>query len=579
MRSETTKRNLAILFSAVVMVALTWNVAGKMIVQDYELRLKQGEERAQDLALFFERDTRQILLSAEVYVVEAMRLFQGQNIEALRAFTDHAMRGQESVSHLTIANADGKPVFVSGHQVQPGTSLADRIYFQQAKHDSSGRSLISLPYEGRNTGRMTVRLVRRIENPDGSFGGVAFAAIPIDQFTEFFNAMKLGPTSSATLIGAEDKRIRARSSYGRVGPGQDISASVLWKNRERSDVGIYWQTSVVDGVERLYAFRNVADYPLVVAIGLAKQDVIVDASGFARSVQAIAGLATVVILGLTAMLCRELIVRRKLENEISDRCAAQADLAAANVDLEQYAYSASHDLKAPLSSIRGLLELSRDDLANGLLEDVGQHIDTALEIAKRSASKVQGLLRIARCGKEPGETEAFSLKDLVDEIWKDQTAGMDKTHTLTVSFDRETVVSDRSSLHAILENLISNALRYCDDEKPRATIHVAAVHGADGFTLWVEDNGVGIAEDFQARIFDSFVSVDDRGGDGLGLSLVQKHVSRLGGKINVHSEVGEGTTFQIVLPDREGQADEHSSGRGRRQSSRPLHSEAAALAG
>ena len=130
---------------------------------------------------------------------------------------------------------------------------------------------VSRLHKGRNSGKLIVRLVRRFNKPDGEFGGVIFLALEAEHITEFFNTMQIGPKSSATLVG-DDKFVRSRSSYGPKGPGQNISGSQIWDRLEENPVGLYLQTSVVDDETRYYAYRELPNFPLIVAIGRSVDD-------------------------------------------------------------------------------------------------------------------------------------------------------------------------------------------------------------------------------------------------------------------------------------------------------------------
>lgn len=557
--------------TAVAIAALSWLVAWYLVSVDRDRRFAEGREYVGEMVGLFERDTSRILNLAAVVVLEARRHFLSGGIPAVSAFSDLAFSEQQTISHITIADRDGIAIFVSGRDVQAGTSIEDRSYFRQMLENPNLQSLISLPYFGRNTGRLTVRLVHRIDRPDGSFSGVIFAAIPVDQFTAFFTTLNLGPNSSATLVGTDDKRIRARSSYGRLGPGQDISGSRLWSELEMSDVGMYNQTSVVDGVTRLYGYRKVGEHPLVVAIGLAEEDMLSDASAFARQLYTLVGLVNLVIGALTVLIWREVETRHRMGQEIVDRTAAEECLEQANEELRQHAYSASHDLKAPLSSIRGLLELSIEDLEDRDLNAVRANLEKAREIARRNAQKIENLLSVARSGASDKVVEELSLASLVEDVWQDQTASAACGIGLDLDLGVDRVLCDRSSLQIVLQNLIGNAIRYHDGDKAAPHLRVTTSVEGDDLRLVVSDNGVGIAEEFQTRIFDSFASFDDRGGDGLGLSLVRKHVTRLGGTVSVKSALGEGTSFTIVLPMQERDSHESAGNHRRRQRDGQIH--------
>lgn len=534
---------------ALGVIVLTWSATLLGIRQDYQHRIESGIQRASEISVFFERDARQILVGADGLVQEARRLIQyTDGLEAVRADLTEEIASNEFVSHLTVLDEHGKPQFITGHTLNRNLSAADRDYFQFQKRATGDEAYISLPHLGRNTGKLTVRLVRRLTKPDGSFGGVIFAAIPEEQFTAFYDALNLGSKSSATVVGL-DKKLRARSSYGRLGPGQDISGSVLWKNLMNAKAGTYSQLSVVDDVQRFYAYRAVEGYPLVVAMGLAEEDVVRGSRQFSRPVMTVAVLTTVTTLLLTVLLSKSAFMRKRLEREVQERKQIEKGLETANNDLVQFAYSASHDLKSPLATIGGLLELCSDDIEDEDYSELQKHVGMAKEVASSSAKKVESLLKIARTADGEVTYAEFQFQPLVETIWRDLTANMETPIVLDLELDHgDPINGSKEILHPVLQNLFSNALKYTDPEKDEVTIKLKTWNTTDGFAVSVTDNGIGITEEDQAQVFEMFSRMDNRSGDGLGLSLVQRHVARVGGQITLQSQKGVGTTFTVLMP-------------------------------
>ena len=222
-----------------VLVAATWVVTDHIIDVEREQKLELSAQNANNLASFFEEHTLQTIRYTDSYLKSARREYvkNGDVVAVLKMIVevplDHSI-----VSHITIIDETGAPQMVSGFEIKPDSTARDRDYFKAVKQNEADQVFISLPHMGRNSGRPLVRLARRITLQDGSFGGVIFAAIEAKRFTDFFNALSLGPNSAATLVGT-DKKIRARSRYGRLGPGQDISDSQLWEELEKSPKGLY----------------------------------------------------------------------------------------------------------------------------------------------------------------------------------------------------------------------------------------------------------------------------------------------------------------------------------------------------
>jgi PAS domain S-box-containing protein len=296
----------------IVIVAVVWAVAAGVIFNEREVIRQQSAKESTAIVSFFERHALSIMGYGDTYIKSVRRAYlKNGNLQDVYDFMADVPLDRSIVSHITIIGRDGRPLFVSGVKIKPGTTAIDRDYFKHHQNGKEDDVFISLPRKGRNSGKLSFRLVRRMDLADGSFGGVIFAAMGEKNITRFFSALKLGPRSSATLVG-NDKRIRARSSYGRLGPGQDISGSRIWRELDKSPTGIYRQTSVVDDVTRYYAYRQLEDYPLIVAIGVAVEDISEIFQQFSISILALSLLATIIIVVMTVLSVREKSVNSQL---------------------------------------------------------------------------------------------------------------------------------------------------------------------------------------------------------------------------------------------------------------------------
>lgn len=309
----------------IVLIAVIWGFAYRSVEVEREQKFAQSAERATRLAAFFEKNVLEIVRYSDTYLSMARRVYlEHGSVDAVQHMMDAIPLNTTILSHITIIDKTGTPLMVSGHKIKPGTTAKDRDYFLFQKNNLGDEVFISLPRRGRNTGKLTIRLVRRISLADGSFGGVMFAAIDVANITNFSNAMNLGAKGSATLVGT-DKKIRARSSYGRVGPGQDISGSRIWRELAASPVGLYKQRSVVDDVTRFYAYRLLQEFPLIVAIGVATDDISAAINSYQDPVYFIAILLSLIIAVMTAAVCREIF---RAHVDIERRKVSEAELRA-----------------------------------------------------------------------------------------------------------------------------------------------------------------------------------------------------------------------------------------------------------
>jgi PAS domain S-box-containing protein len=219
-----------------------------------------------------------------------------------------------------------------------------------------------------------------------------------------------------------------------------------------------------------------------------------------------------------------------------------------NAELDRFVYSASHDLRAPLSSVLGLIEIAEMEIKDpqprhyfsmmkGSINRLNRFIQDIIDYSKNSRLEVE---------KEP-----IDFKEVVSEVTDDLKflEGADKIRIGFDIDDSKVMLSDKGRIKILLSNLIGNSIKYhnLDQEEPRIRISTQ-INGRYG-KINIEDNGIGIPEEHQAKIFDMFYRASYKsGGSGLGLYIVKEIVQKLHGSISVESQPGKGTKFSITLP-------------------------------
>jgi signal transduction histidine kinase len=217
-----------------------------------------------------------------------------------------------------------------------------------------------------------------------------------------------------------------------------------------------------------------------------------------------------------------------------------------NAELEQFAYTVSHDLKAPLNNITGLAAVLQKSPALAGDPQARQTMEVLFGQVERMASLINNILIYSRSGSEGIPRKRIKVGAVIDEVLD----SLQVPPGLKIHLPEELPELDTEEvfLQQVFGNLIGNAVKYHD--KAEGNIIVEATRGADGYTFCVSDDGPGIPPDVQERIFDRFYTTGDtRSGEssGLGLSIVKKIVTQKGGKISVQSE-GRGTTFCVTWP-------------------------------
>ena len=233
-------------------------------------------------------------------------------------------------------------------------------------------------------------------------------------------------------------------------------------------------------------------------------------------------------------------VRERLIEELTDR----------NRELDQFAYTVSHDLKAPLITIRGFAGLLQRDMESGVFEKTIDDVGQISNAAEKMGRLLDDLLQLSRVGHFINPDTETPLNELVDEL-KRTIDGVLVGIEIRVDSDLPVVFGDRTRLVELLQNLLDNAAKFTRG-CPAPCISVSAVDRGDEIECSVADNGIGIEADFHDKVFGLFETLGVEGsGTGLGLTLARRIVEYHGGRIWVESKgAGQGSRFCFTLPKR-----------------------------
>jgi signal transduction histidine kinase len=296
--------------------------------------------------------------------------------------------------------------------------------------------------------------------------------------------------------------------------------------------------------------------------------------GLAAVILVLVALASLlIVLGYTRDLSRSRDNLRdfneRLEETVQERTA---DLSRANEEIQRFAYIVSHDLRSPLVNVMGftaelsaavaplaeLLDRAEADCPDIVSEEarlaVREDLPEAIGFIRTSTQKmdrlINAILKLSREGRRVITPERIDPAAVVDTIGGSIRHLLDdRGITLTIARPMPPVVTDRVAIEQILSNLIENATKYLQPGRP-GTIAIAGEERRGRVILSVTDNGRGIASSDHQRIFDLFrrSGKQDQPGEGIGLAHVRALAYRLGGTIDVDSELGRGSTFRLNLP-------------------------------
>lgn len=247
-----------------------------------------------------------------------------------------------------------------------------------------------------------------------------------------------------------------------------------------------------------------------------------------------------------AKVTRDLTERKRNEDRIE---ALVADLKRSNLDLEQFAFFASHDLKEPLRKISIYTEFLRSDYRGRIDDGADRLIDNILSATKRMRELITKILDYARLGRQESVMEPVELETVVREALEALSGFLRETGAI-VTVEKLPVVKARpADMLRLFENLLGNALKFHDGDSPK--VRVYAEQAGRFWRIGINDNGIGIDRRYLSEIFEPFKRLYHRGrfeGSGLGLAICKRIVEQHGGRIWAESEPGRGSTFYFTLP-------------------------------
>src|ERR1700722_7196882 len=548
-RPVHTGRHAGLLLGAGAL-ALIW--AGTLFHLDWEYKRTNlaATKTLTNLATLFQEQTSRMLGSVD-QTLKNLRdsyLLDKKNFDIVawskrvQAITDFAFQ-------TVIIGPDGYMVTssISGAE---RLDLSDREHFRaHADHAVEGL-FVSKPIVGRVSGRATIQMSRRIENSDGSFGGVVVMSIDPAYLAGFYGSIDLG-TGGLIMLAGTDGVIRVRKTPNQVTSGGTLRNGQLFKEwNAKREAGVYEVLSQSDRTERMMAYHKVTGLPLIVAVASGINDIY---AGYRRD-EAIeiflASLLSVCFLAGTLLNARH---QRRLALA---KDAAEAGTRARSTFLA----SMSHEIRTPMNAVLGLasslIETPLDDEQRQSVAAInasGGHLlrilNDILDFAKMEAGQVE-----LECIAFSPEVAAANMMSVMGARARAKGLAL----TLDCSSDLPVAVAgDAGRINQILMNLVSNAVKFT--ERGRVTIKVECLGRESGNAAikWsVIDSGPGIPAEQIEKLFGEFVQADNSiarryGGSGLGLAICKRLVGLMGGDIGVTSREGEGSEFwaRLTLPE------------------------------
>lgn len=246
----------------------------------------------------------------------------------------------------------------------------------------------------------------------------------------------------------------------------------------------------------------------------------------------------------------KIIGASKIARDITQQKRAEAEIRRANQDLEQFAFSASHDLQEPLRSVKIYSDLLAQRYRAKLDGQALEFLDFLRGGAMRMESLVSDLLAYTQVSKRVEGSETADANAALAMVLKGIAGSISESGARISSDPLPEVPMHGAHLQQLLQNLIGNAIKYRSPERT-PEIHVAAQLEGDGWTFNVTDNGIGIAPAYKEKVFGLFKRLhtsEEYSGTGIGLAICQRIVDQYNGRIWVESEPGRGSAFRFTIP-------------------------------
>lgn len=528
-----------------LLAALWWGVLWKIGAEERAAEQELDRHTA-NLARVFEEHTVRTLgmVDQALLLVKYGYEREGETFD-VGAAAARTMTMGHLYNQVGVIDANGIYRLSSLEAFEP-VDLRDREHFRVHADGAVAGFFVSRPLVGRASGKWSIQLTRRIDRPDGGFGGVAVISIDPFYFTSFYKEIDVGTRGAVTLVGL-DGVVRARRAGGAMEVGQDVGASALFRRALLGAQGSADERSPIDGVLRRYSYRRLPGLPLIVVVGVERAEAMAGFEGRRLEYLAFAvGMSAVIVLFCLSSLW---LVQR--QRRIAERLAElRARAESANRLKSDFLASISHELRTPMNGVIGYAELLHD-LSEG--EELRQYAQVILDSSQHLLALLNSILDLARV--EAGSLRLTWTSEAVDELVDKVCAtyrALAASRGLELACSAPAglrIVCDRTRVIQILGNLVHNALKFTD--QGRVALSAEAIDGNCVFT--VRDTGCGIPAELHEAIFERFrqghaFETRSHGGAGLGLALCRELAELMNGTVTLESGVGEGSSFRLILP-------------------------------
>lgn len=545
-------------------------VAGLFAVLQHGEAMSEARDNARRSVVALEQhaanvlDTHSLILRQLDILTHGQRWEQIKNDELLRLFLSDFSRDLSQVSAIGITDAEGNVITSSRTPSTDPVSIASRDIFLAHKNRSPAGIFVSEAFSGRAAGERHFALSIRRRLPSGEFGGVIFTAVPLEHFISFWKGFTPADGYLVPMVRPDGALI---VRYPRSDSPQHLDPrGPFVTHLTQSPNGLYTAISQVDNIERINAYRQVKNYPLFISFSVETATVLADWRTQVLVVAIMAAVAAALLVALWIAVVRHSLdqrlsgqrwetAARALQDQVALRRQAEES---ARLDAERASFGeqligiVSHDLRNPLNTIT----LSAAVMARrgALVPQDAQMVQRIQNAAGRAVRLIGDLLDFTQArlgGRIPVQPRRVDLHELLTTVLAELEAANPGRIALSLEADAASCDADPDRLAQVVENLVTNALKY---GSPGGVVRVNASSDEHWLTVEVRNDGAPIPEEKLATIFEPLQRGAHQGrfdadrSIGMGLFIVKHLVDAHSGTLSVRSSAADGTTFTVRIP-------------------------------